>query len=133
MRISDWSSDVCSSDLRGLGGEPAAHIDAGAGPGADQHRGADVDQQQLLHLAALSDGGFGFILAHGSTLSVQAKRPRRSAAPALPSISVRGWAPSAVSIRWAGACAEARRWSCESRPVSFGVQVTSVPATRTPC
>src|SRR3546814_2446912 len=89
MRISDWSSDVCSSDL-----EPAAHIDAGAGPGADQHRGADGDQQQLLHLAALSDGGFGFILAHGSTLSVQAKRPRRSAAPALPSISVRGWAPS---------------------------------------
>src|SRR3546814_15649596 len=85
MRISDWSSDVCSSDL-----EPAAHIDAGAGPGADQHRGADGDQQQLLHLAALSDGGFGFILAHGSTLSVQAKRPRRSAAPALPSISAIG-------------------------------------------
>src|SRR3546814_4281703 len=71
---------------RGLGGEPAAHIDAGAGPGADQPRGADGDQQQLLQLAALSDGGFGFILAHGSTLSVQAKGPRRSAAPALPSI-----------------------------------------------
>src|SRR3546814_13514803 len=36
MRISDWSSDVCSSDLRGgaLGGE------AGGGGDGDQHRTA---------------------------------------------------------------------------------------------
>src|SRR3546814_2375494 len=28
MRISDWSSDVCSSDLRGLRSDPVEHPDA---------------------------------------------------------------------------------------------------------
>src|SRR3546814_6411762 len=36
MRISDWSSDVCSSDLAGCGvGNLARRIEEGAGP--DQH------------------------------------------------------------------------------------------------
>src|SRR3546814_19112230 len=36
MRISDWSSDVCSSDLAGAGSEPAGRRsrDAAAGDGA---------------------------------------------------------------------------------------------------
>src|SRR3546814_11811047 len=28
MRISDWSSDVCSSDLRWIGAQPLHHVDA---------------------------------------------------------------------------------------------------------
>src|SRR3546814_3078258 len=44
MRISDWSSDVCSSDLRGVGQLVAvafAHP-GGAAQFPDQHRGADA-------------------------------------------------------------------------------------------
>src|SRR3546814_3529106 len=33
MRISDWSSDVCSSDLRGLGRREGPHPGAAAGAG----------------------------------------------------------------------------------------------------
>src|SRR3546814_9269751 len=45
MRISDWSSDVCSSDLA----EPREHrlADQMAGPGAD--RAADHDRKQAVH------------------------------------------------------------------------------------
>src|SRR3546814_5859798 len=32
MRISDWSSDVCSSDLLGLGAAPVTPADCGATP-----------------------------------------------------------------------------------------------------
>src|SRR3546814_19546326 len=51
MRISDWSSDVCSSDLRGTGGEgrcrraqalpEVAQLDAGA-----QHGHRDEERQE---------------------------------------------------------------------------------------
>src|SRR3546814_12880279 len=49
MRISDWSSDVCSSDLRL--GRHAADVDAGA---AD---GAVADQRDLGAFLGSRDGG----------------------------------------------------------------------------
>src|SRR3546814_1829907 len=36
MRISDWSSDVCSSDLRALGEHPEEDAGGGRGEGVDQ-------------------------------------------------------------------------------------------------
>src|SRR3546814_2713976 len=44
MRISDWSSDVCSSDLRGAGGERRQHDD---GALAALHRKAEVHRLAL--------------------------------------------------------------------------------------
>src|SRR3546814_10102499 len=45
MRISDWSSDVCSSDLRGLG--VAALVQRGEEGGGV---GPDVDARPVVHL-----------------------------------------------------------------------------------
>src|SRR3546814_20451520 len=42
MRISDWSSDVCSSDLLGAG----QHL---AGQEAGEERDAEIDQHRLGH------------------------------------------------------------------------------------
>src|SRR3546814_11864960 len=69
MRISDWSSDVCSSDLRhaGLLGD---HWLAAAGfrPGGGKlrlHRGELVDSQAALHLCGeVGRGGLVFAGLH---------------------------------------------------------------------
>src|SRR3546814_9617128 len=56
MRISDWSSDVCSSDLRGIAAglvqDPADHAGngrfaAGARDSDRQHRGVEQRREQL--------------------------------------------------------------------------------------
>src|SRR3546814_16787391 len=44
MRISDWSSDVCSSYRVGAGGEARLHHGAADGPGLRPIGGGDVDQ-----------------------------------------------------------------------------------------
>src|SRR3546814_11529597 len=44
MRISDWSSDVCSSYRVGAGGEARLHHGAADGPGLRLIGGGDVDQ-----------------------------------------------------------------------------------------
>src|SRR3546814_18452111 len=53
MRISDWSSDVCSSDLTGVAsldlGSSALVTDAGA------IRGLELDRLEVLDLSALLD------------------------------------------------------------------------------
>src|SRR3546814_20871716 len=67
MRISDWSSDVCSSDLRAAGGEEEQRLEAGMGDemqdGDAGIAGADGDE----HEAEVRRGGsrqelFGMIL-----------------------------------------------------------------------
>src|SRR3546814_4880828 len=65
MRISDWSSDVCSSDLRRAGhvdvGDPLPQLlgdrpQVGAGGGAgDGHAARAVDPGDLLRSVALGD------------------------------------------------------------------------------
>src|SRR3546814_7089301 len=44
MRISDWSSDVCSSDLSGEGVKKNRAAVRGIGDGADQHRAAVAER-----------------------------------------------------------------------------------------
>src|SRR3546814_20319201 len=58
MRISDWSSDVCSSDLRdGLGGALQEFDDEwqvlGTPVGLAQQRGTRIDRPELLHPMAV--------------------------------------------------------------------------------
>src|SRR3546814_9749456 len=62
MRISDWSSDVCSSDLFGGGedGVVSAHADIGAG----MELGA-----ALAHQDVAGDDGFAAELLHAEALS----------------------------------------------------------------
>src|SRR3546814_13462933 len=74
MRISDWSSDVCSSDLPAIGFSlyPDPLIDAGFGDkekkrlflplGADASRGAELRKAGWRTVAALSDSDDGIAL-----------------------------------------------------------------------
>src|SRR3546814_16842419 len=60
MRISDWSSDVCSSDLVDLGGRLGEREVGGPEAGGDpltEHRGGEVVQRalQVGHRDALVD------------------------------------------------------------------------------
>src|SRR3546814_4318883 len=55
MRISDWSSDVCSSDLGGEAGRPGLLHDLEAGPAADEEGEVGggqraVEEQPAHHL-----------------------------------------------------------------------------------
>src|SRR3546814_6590504 len=94
MRISDWSSDVCSSDLRGPGGhlppEPAplppqrpparagaaapAHRRAAAAGGADVEEGDPRDQPRAQQLAGADR------LARALRRGAAAPRPARAPA-----------------------------------------------------
>src|SRR3546814_16885382 len=63
MRISDWSSDVCSSDLGAVGGDHEHPVAAGfvvEGAVGDQQRGRGIAERQLRleRLAALEIAGF---------------------------------------------------------------------------
>src|SRR3546814_15365369 len=60
MRISDWSSDVCSSDLPGTGGRPSTvlrqlhrRLETAA---HERHRRAQPDQRSQRHLEAELQG-----------------------------------------------------------------------------
>src|SRR3546814_8875792 len=85
MRISDWSSDVCSSDLLPEGSPPAGHIQQGAGHvrgflaeqpdnrfrhfrgcarTAQRHRGAEAGGAVRLAGAGM-DVGFDDARSHG--------------------------------------------------------------------
>src|SRR3546814_7208924 len=50
MRISDWSSDVCSSDLADLAGEPEAISAPGYKPLVEQVVGQPFPETHLQHL-----------------------------------------------------------------------------------
>src|SRR3546814_6156040 len=59
MRISDWSSDVCSSDLTGderrVPGYPVAHDDASARAGHAHHLARSVERPGGEHRAKHAD------------------------------------------------------------------------------
>src|SRR3546814_18033070 len=57
MRISDWSSDVCSSDLREVGITRVFHLDQGAGRGNRERKQDDErrDRPRNFHLDALME------------------------------------------------------------------------------
>src|SRR3546814_15861299 len=77
MRISDWSSDVCSSDLR----NPVPHADfvaAVQGPGASgpAAAGAPVPRQCLgLHTVR---GSIGLVGGHGGHSGLDHRADRKS-------------------------------------------------------
>src|SRR3546814_9705437 len=96
MRISDWSSDVCSSDLaRLVGGEPAAD-DGGGAPGLHEqghgevvvrshaalhvagtdHRDLDAlaPQHAAQRLAPYPDGGLGGTVGGGAGKAAEGDR-----------------------------------------------------------
>src|SRR3546814_5975085 len=51
MRISDWSSDVCSSDLRGPSGPAGGHCSSfGGAPDVDAVEKGDLDLDAGRHL-----------------------------------------------------------------------------------
>src|SRR3546814_7962212 len=74
MRISDWSSDVCSSDLRGRAGGP---------PRAPLHDDADRDRPPLP-LDHDSRGGAGAAAAAGDRGVAAAEDAVAPVRPALP-------------------------------------------------
>src|SRR3546814_1487804 len=89
MRISDWSSDVCSSDLLDAGDrrdeaeisllfvEPAA-IGRGIGRALWEHAVAKARREGLRRLKVLSDPfALGFYRAVGATLSGKIRSPVR--------------------------------------------------------
>src|SRR3546814_4754170 len=55
MRISDWSSDVCSSDLRALLRQGVAHRTADLCPACGSAGPADADQQRPIQVDATGD------------------------------------------------------------------------------
>src|SRR3546814_9941228 len=61
MRISDWSSDVCSSDLGAGGAHQAVMGACGQGRVVDQHRGTIAGRDLQFHLRAV---GGGDVLGH---------------------------------------------------------------------
>src|SRR3546814_9559666 len=54
MRISDWSSDVCSSDLRALGGVEPAPLDAGRVGGARHDSAQRIDLAHQVEIGRAS-------------------------------------------------------------------------------
>src|SRR3546814_1817703 len=60
MRISDWSSDVCSSDLVGVAAVPAAHGAGGERQFGVHHHARGIEElrdAQAVAAAACADGG----------------------------------------------------------------------------
>src|SRR3546814_16753189 len=54
MRISDWSSDVCSSDLIGFRGERWIHEPAAVGGKADEYRGEEAQPPDRISPKGIS-------------------------------------------------------------------------------
>src|SRR3546814_8544028 len=72
MRISDWSSDVCSSDLRDREGDPLERAPiVGTGRAVDHYWLADVDtnaarrRPQAFHIAEEPGQRFGLLAPPG--------------------------------------------------------------------
>src|SRR3546814_2660840 len=64
MRISDWSSDVCSSDLEGVVHQPRAGLVAALGQAAEAQAAGAVDHQRAGQLAGVRLAGqVGFGIA----------------------------------------------------------------------
>src|SRR3546814_11595082 len=62
MRISDWSSDVCSSDLAAAGDEAETQMNAFEARAVDEYLAQRTRQRQLVDTGAVElegDGGFG--------------------------------------------------------------------------
>src|SRR3546814_6437856 len=61
MRISDWSSDVCSSDLVGIAGFQRHHVEAVGGHVVGQHPALAIQDQAAprQHRAQAEAVGFG--------------------------------------------------------------------------
>src|SRR3546814_14023039 len=57
MRISDWSSDVCSSDLRGILSRQTRRTDKLASAGLRRPELQKLDRVEVLHAAAEALGG----------------------------------------------------------------------------
>src|SRR3546814_9755894 len=77
MRISDWSSDVCSSDLRpGLRTSDPAHFGAGRLEGAaPQTRPGQARRQQHQHEAGNPEAGHSVEIAPEHAPSALETRP----------------------------------------------------------
>src|SRR3546814_1020921 len=88
MRISDWSSDVCSSDLAGLaaGGRAAADREPRGGAGAAVGAGAGIGRDRA--------GRDGLFALAGTAPALAARRRQRARrtplAQPLPAAPVRG-------------------------------------------
>src|SRR3546814_4326050 len=76
MRISDWSSDVCSSDLPAASEEPPAQIDTGR----------DRYQHMLAPVSINGQGPFQFLMDTGANVSCVSRTlaERLGLAPASP-------------------------------------------------
>src|SRR3546814_18016242 len=86
MRISDWSSDVCSSDLQVLGGPPAPmrdglieipvlNVDASAGFGAiaeseTAHTRFGLDERWLARLTRAKSASLSIIHVLGDSMEI---------------------------------------------------------------
>src|SRR3546814_11336747 len=68
MRISYWSSDVCSSDLRGLAADAAVGAEAAHGAVLELHPRALVVQQVRLHQRAGRTGLHALAAGHAGRL-----------------------------------------------------------------
>src|SRR3546814_9128808 len=89
MRISDWSSDVCSSDLDQRDGDARAGVarSTGAVRRAADKRGAGILQARLRHR-----GGVGEVVAGRGFRTVVRQRPRLRAHERAVPVG-RGYAP----------------------------------------
>src|SRR3546814_2275537 len=59
MRISDWSSDVCSSDLMPLGNRVLASVASSAEPGVRSRKAASIGE--LVSVSAVRESGIGIL------------------------------------------------------------------------
>src|SRR3546814_17807781 len=103
MRISDWSSDVCSSDLVGALGERVAQVSS---PQVVGHRLEPV----VGHLR------YPFASAQlAPTERLTSSGPQRSAAPAITSLTT----ALALSISVGGTSRSTPSWTCRIRRLSL--------------
>src|SRR3546814_15797551 len=123
MRIIDWSSDVCSSDLHAPGGHRLLHIVGLRAIDADHHDGRLGEG-----VAAAVDGHRLGVLAHRCSFTYQATSLARSsmAAPgrvaSSPPITSRQSAPAATRLRMTAAS------SRPMQPMRKGCNYISFPA-----
>src|SRR3546814_1970250 len=69
MRISDWSSDVCSSDLDVIEIGDYAFVHAGVCPGVDLADQRAADLRWIRNRFLRHEGDFGKLIIHGNTIT----------------------------------------------------------------
>src|SRR3546814_1439126 len=69
MRISDWSSDVCSSDLDVIEIGDYAFVHAGVCPGVDLADQRAADLRWIRNRFLRHEGDFGKLIIHGHTIT----------------------------------------------------------------